>query len=49
MPFSGDISITIKQLQMNQIYRGEMVNVLDDDIVVSEFELQPCFYAHFWT
>ena len=27
---------------------GIMVKVLDCEIVVSEFELQSCYYAHFW-
>ena len=26
-----------------------MANVLDCDIVVSEFELQVCYYIHVWT
>ena len=27
--------------------RVTLANVLNDDIVVSEFELQPSFYVHF--
>ena len=26
-----------------------VVNMLDSDIIVSEFKLQLCFYIHFWT
>ena len=29
--------------------RGVMVKHLDSGIVVSEFELQSCYYVHFWT
>ena len=26
-----------------------MPKVLDYNIIVSKFELQPCYYIHFWT
>ena len=29
--------------------RGVMVKAMDYGIVVSEFELQSCYYVHFWT
>ena len=28
--------------------RGVVANVLNCDSVVSEFELQSCYYVHFW-
>ena len=28
---------------------GVMVKAIDCGIVVSEFELQSCYYIHFWT
>ena len=28
---------------------GVVANLLDCDIVVSEFEIQPCYYVDFWT
>ena len=28
---------------------GVVANVLDCDITVSEFEIESCYYDHFWT
>ena len=43
----------VKVMSMNKLMRGSprglVANVLDCDIVVSEFEFQLRYYVHFWT
>ena len=39
--------VCIKNRYMNYLPRGVVANMLGGDIVVSEFELQSCYYVHF--
>ena len=47
--FSRYIFILLNFFRLIQILRGIVGNILDSDIVVSEFELLSLYYVHFWT
>ena len=42
---TSDLSIKLSISSRHTI----VVNVLECDIIVSKFELQSCYYIHFWT